>query len=115
MQALWLPLFEQTTSSGQHSYARFLGTMARSGWGETRRHLVGDFRQTATIVELIDSAMPTHAAQLRPTRWPVIVSMMLDTLLIIDLERLGKGQEALARFSDGVTMATAALLAKLGE
>lgn len=115
MRVLWLPLFEQTSSSGQHSYARFLGAMARSGWGKTRRLLAGDFQQTAIIVELIGSAIPAYAAQLRTTRWPVIVSMVLDTLLIIDLEGLGNGKEGQARFDDGVTMATAALLAKRGE
>lgn len=111
MQALWQPLFEQTDASGEHSYARFLGSMVRAGQAQSRQFLAEDFPQTSALISLIDAQLPPQAAMLRRQRWPVILGIIVDTLLNIDLERLGTGPEGKARFDDGVMMATAALLA----
>lgn len=111
MRALWQPLFEQTDGSGEHSYARFLGSMVRAGQAQSRQFLAEDFPQTSALIRQIDAQLPPQAVSLRRQRWPVILGIIVDTLLNIDLEHLGTGQEGQARFDDGVMMATAALLA----
>ena len=58
LQVFALPLFEQTDASGQHSYARFLIGLERSGMLAARAQVANDFPETDRLTSRMAALLP---------------------------------------------------------
>ena len=63
LHAFALPLFEQTDADGQHSYARFVAAIERSGMIATRGEVAGDFPETAKLIRRIVEHLEVSVAE----------------------------------------------------
>lgn len=108
MDALWRPLYEQTNQEGWHSYARFLLSLATSGWGETRELLSGQFQSTDEIVSRLKAHLDVHAATLFPERMRAISALLTSYLVTIDQAQPLDDAAKLKLYHDAVRMCVGA-------
>lgn len=107
MTAFALPLFEQVDSAGQHSFARFLGGVERSGMSSARGLVVKDYPQSERVTQLLVSALPSDTRAEGNRRLRLILSMLTTALQVIDNDH-PPADEARCLFDDAIVMAAAA-------
>ncbi len=113
LRALWLPLYEQINSEGQHSYAGFLSMLMYSSIGATRLALNADYPTAIELGERLQVAMPETVKPLFDTRVLMITVMVAGALKMIDQAVLPLDGALL--FEDTLRMASAALYAPAAQ
>ncbi|WP_197274561.1 TetR/AcrR family transcriptional regulator [Novosphingobium sp. AAP83] len=115
MRAFALPLFEQTDLDGQHSYARFVAAIERSGMIETRGGMDADFPETATLVRRIATLMPRKSTFEidAHTRIRLAVALIVAALQIADQSEQRSVAQTQNLFETALVMATAGLAASV--
>jgi AcrR family transcriptional regulator len=106
-----LPLFEQTDSAGQHSYARFLLALERSGRLASRALVAPDFPETERLTGRMAALLPPEAAGSGPFRMRLIFSLLGSALQMIDQDPALPAAAARQMFDNAMTMASAAYAA----
>lgn len=111
LRAFWLPLFDQVNEAGIHSYARFLGTLIRSGNNGLRHKLAGNHPATNEIMRRIRLLIPAKVTPFREERWQLSVLLVTDALRMIDeTPRINKRRQR-EIFEDTLLMSEAANMA----
>jgi AcrR family transcriptional regulator len=113
LRALWLPLFEQVNDDGAHSYAGFMAALMQSTMGGVRTGLNTEYPVANELAGHLRQTMPAPARGHFDSRVLVITLMVTGTLQLIDQTRPSKRGANL--FEDTLRMASAALLAPVGE
>jgi AcrR family transcriptional regulator len=114
MYVLCLPLWEQTNSKGKHSYAGFLASISRSGWGWTRVSLDADFPVTQKIIERMQRLVPADVRYVFADRLKLLSSIIWRALSVIDEHARPKHGATVPRlFTDAVQIATVAIVAPI--
>jgi len=108
MNAFALPLFEQTAASGQHSYARFLIGMERSGLLAVRAQVADDFPETDRLTSRMAALLPPDVAASANYRMRLIFAMLGTALQVIDQDPNLPAETARQQFDNAVAMAAAA-------
>lgn len=111
MRVFALPLFEQTDSAGQHSYARFLLALERSGRLASRALVAADFPETERLTGRMAALLPPEAAGSGPFRMRLIFSLLGSALQMIDQDPALPAAAAHQMFDNAMTMASAAYAA----
>jgi AcrR family transcriptional regulator len=114
IRVLWLPLFEQTNSNGQHSYARFLSALARSGWGGIRSSLRSVYRTTDEIASRLHATSPVTNPEIFGQRMRISLQIIVSSLAYIDENRSSLKISAEALFEDAINLALASLTTPAG-
>ncbi len=110
LHAFALPLFEQTDADGQHSYARFVAAIERSGMIATRGEVAGDFPETAKLIRRIVEHLEVSVAEAH-TRIRLAMALIVASLHMADVETEKRGSDASELFEIALAMATAGLKA----
>lgn len=109
LRVLWYPLFELTNGAGQHSYAAFLATLARTTWGRARSAMNDDYPTTREITARLRHALASlddaHFAQRRA----VCLAMITESLGHIDREDRKQTIAPETLFEDALRMAISAM------
>ena len=108
LRAFALPLFEQTDSAGQHSYARFLLGLERSGMLAARALVRSDFPQTEGLTSRMAALLPPEVRQTANFRMRLIFAMLGSALQVIDQEPELSADEARQLFDHAIAMAATA-------
>ncbi len=109
LRAFALPLFEQVDVDGQHSYARFVLGLERSGALVTRGLVSEDFQQTERVLDRLVRLLPHLDRAEAMVRIRLANALISSALQLIDDNPDLSPQAARARFDDAVAMAAAAL------
>lgn len=115
MRAFALPLFEQTDLDGQHSYARFVAAIERSGMIATRGGMDADFPQTAALVRQIATIVHQKSTSEidAHTRIRLAVALIVTALQIADQGVQRSAAQTQNLFETALVMATAGLAASV--
>jgi AcrR family transcriptional regulator len=108
VRAFALPLFEQTDSAGQHSFARFLGGLERSGLSAARAEVAPDYPHSQRLTELLVAQLPPETAGEGTLRIRLIVSLFATVLQVIDRDSALAPAAARRMFDNAIAMAAAA-------
>lgn len=111
MRAFALPLFEQTSSTGQHSFARFLAGLERSGMASARGTTLNDYPASLRLTEMLVAYLTPEAAGEGHLRMRVIVSLLATVLQAIDRDPDLTPAAASRMFDNAIAMASAAFAA----
>lgn len=111
IRVFWRPLYEQTDSTGRHSYARFLTGLQRSGLIETRQQVNSEFPETDRLSDRIFDVLPSALRPLLPNRVRLTTGIICGALLQIDRSDGASPKEKELMFDDAIAMAAAALSA----
>jgi len=103
-----LPLFEQTDSTGRHSYARFLLGLERSGMLEARGRLTADYPETARLTSRMAALLPAGISGSGHFRMRLIVGLLGAAFQLIDQDHDMPADAARQLFETAVTMAASA-------
>lgn len=114
VRVLALPFFEQVDAHGQHSYARFVAGLERSGLSALRGKVRAEFPVTERVMQRIAACLPESVAPLLHERLRLVMALISTALLMIDREAATPG-EAERLFDNALTMAAAALAAPLNH
>lgn len=112
--ALWLPLFEQLSADGRHSYANFVGALMRSEWAEYRVAVNPDYPVTNQLIQDIGACLPESIHSLFEQRINISAVIITGALALIDrVCESGEltGERAQSMFDDALQMTFSALLA----
>ena len=82
-----LPLFKQTDASGQHSYARFLIGLERSGMLAARAQVTNDFPETDRLTSRMAALLPPETCGSANFRMRLIFAMLGAALQLIDQDQ----------------------------
>lgn len=108
VRAFALPLFEQTDSTGLHSFARFLGGLERSGLSAARGEVASDYPHSQHLTELLVGQLPPETAGEGTLRIRLIVSLFATVLQVIDRDPALAPAAARRMFDNAIAMAAAA-------
>ncbi len=108
VRAFALPLFEQVDSAGQHSFARFLVGLERSGMSGARGAVAGDYPVSARLTELLVAQLPPETSGEGHLRMRLIVSLLATVLQVIDRDPALAPAAARRMFDNAIAMAAAA-------
>lgn len=108
VRAFALPLFEQTDSAGQHSFARFLGGLERSGMSAERALVASDYPQSERLTALLIAQLPPEASGEGTLRMRLIVSLLTTVLQVIDRQPDLTPGASRRMFDNAIVMAAAA-------
>lgn len=113
LHAQWLPVFEQKNRSGKHSFAHFLGNLARSDWIRLRHKMAPRFPVTGEIVARIRNAVNIEDTDLVGIRLQLAGFLVMGSIELIDLysEDLIDNRLRKRLFNDAVEMAAQSLIA----
>jgi AcrR family transcriptional regulator len=103
-----LPLFEQTDAAGQHSYARFLIGLERSGLLAARAQVASDFPETDRLTNRLAALLPPEASGSGNFRMRLIFALLGAALQIIDQDTDLSAEAARQLFDNAVSIAAAA-------
>ena len=115
LRAFALPLFEQTDAAGQHSYARFVMALERSGRVAARGLVSADYPETRHLSQRIEALLPADAAGTGDFRMRLAFSLLATTLLMIDLDPAMTDEAARQLYENAIEMAAAAYAAVPAE
>ncbi|WP_052223544.1 TetR/AcrR family transcriptional regulator [Novosphingobium malaysiense] len=104
------PFLEQVDARGQHTYARFVAGLERSGLSTLRGKFTDDFPATERLIQRIAAFLPDGGLTLLHTRLRLVTALLSSSLLMIDREAANPG-EGERLFDDAVAMAATALAA----
>jgi AcrR family transcriptional regulator len=113
LRALWLPLFEQVSRDGKHSYAGFMAVLMHSGMGSIRLDVSADYPTASELGDCLEACMPVAQRKYFDARVLMTTVMVVGALKIID--QGGSAMDADTLFEDTLRMAAAALLAPPGR
>lgn len=113
LRALWLPLWEQVNEKGVHSFAGFLSALTFSDMGGIRVDMTTRFPVSSDLARRLKRELPESLRPLFDARLMAITVMITGVLKIIDQSASQKS--SLSLFKDTLQMATAALLAPVGD
>ncbi len=108
MRALWQPLREQRNALGQHSYGRFLASLARSGWTWPMEELAERYPGSTEVTDRLRLATPVKREDLFIGRFQATMFIITNALDKIDREQLSE-TEADRMFNDALLMSAAAM------
>jgi AcrR family transcriptional regulator len=108
VRAFALPLFEQTDDEGQHSYARFLIGLERSGLLAARAQVANDFLETNRLTARMAALLPPDVADTANHRMRLILALLGTALQLIDQDQNFPSEAAQQQFDNAIVMATAA-------
>lgn len=106
------PLLEQVDAAGQHSYARFINGLERSGAAGLRSRVIPDFPETQRLTALLGDCLPDEVRPILGIRLRLMAGIICTALTILDREAATAG-EAQRMFDNAVAMAAAALAAPI--
>ena len=109
-----LPLYEQVDSAGQHSFARFLAGLERSGLIATRALVSADFPHSNAVHGRIAALLSMASEQEAGLRMRLVVSLIVAALQMIDREAASPAAAA-RLFDNTLAMAAAAMAAPAPE
>ncbi|WP_159981507.1 MULTISPECIES: TetR/AcrR family transcriptional regulator [unclassified Novosphingobium] len=107
MTVFALPLFEQTGANGQHSFARFLGGLERSGMASARGLVVKDYPQSERVTQLLVSCLPPDIRGEGHRRLRLVLTMLTTAMQVMDNDSV-PSVEARRQFENAIIMAAAA-------
>lgn len=110
-----LPLFEQTDAAGQHSYARFLLGLERSGSLAVRAQVSEEFPETNRVIARLVELLPKGAVASGPTRLRLATSLLATMLQIIDQSPDQSSDAKHILFEEALAMSAAALSAPVSK
>lgn len=84
LKVMWLPLFEQKSAQGQHTYGRFLASISRDGLGYTRQALDPLYPATNEAAERLRAFTGRSSAMLDDLRMRMQAFMIYGVLEYID-------------------------------
>ena len=108
-----LPLFKQTDASGQHSYARFLIGLERSGMLAARAQVTNDFPETDRLTSRMAALLPPETCGSANFRMRLIFAMLGAALQLIDQDQSLAAEAARQLFDNAIAMGAAAYGAPL--
>jgi len=108
LEAFTLPLFDQTDADGNHSYARFLQALERSGQHASRALVSHEFPHTNRLTSLLVAFTPAQSAADGHTRIRLVTSLVATALQIIDQRPDLSPHAARSLFDDALAMSVAA-------
>lgn len=106
--AFAIPLFEQTDITGQHSFARFLGGLERSGMTAARGLVVKEYPHSERLTRLLVGCLPPDLQGEGHLRLRLILSMLTTAMQVIDQEPGLSSDTARRMFDNTIAMAAAA-------
>jgi AcrR family transcriptional regulator len=110
MRALWQPLREQRNEHGQHSYGRFLASLARSGFTWPIKELGQRYPASTEINRRLQLVTPVKGEDLFIARFQGTMFIITNALDKVDREQMGE-EEADRMFDDALRMSAAAMTA----
>lgn len=114
MTVFALPLFEQTGANGQHSFARFLGGLERSGKASVRGFVVKDYPESERVTHLLVSRLSPETRGEGRRRLRMVLSMLTTAMQIIYHDAAPE-DESRRMFENAIVMAAAAFGAPAKE
>ncbi len=111
LRALWLPLYEQRNARGRRSYAAFLASLGRSGWGWVWAGAEPIVPVTLQLGRMLEACMPATARGLFAERTMGLTALVTTAIDSLDRLEQASPQKELALFEDALRMAAAALTA----
>ncbi|WP_418260306.1 TetR/AcrR family transcriptional regulator [Haliea sp. E17] len=109
LEALWLPLFEQRNAQGRRSYAAFLASFGRSGWGWVWTESEALVPVTVSLATRLQAAMPPAARPCFMPRVRAVSALITAGIQALDLQEDLPGEQERVLFDDLIRMAAAAL------
>lgn len=106
MEIIFRPLAEQRDSVGRHSYARFLGSLARGSDWTLRVALDPEFPVSALLAQELVSRVEPGTKDTR-NKWAIATAMIVTSLGIIDASGLDP-DDAECLFQETIAMMAAA-------